>query len=1479
MADAQTATDNNGQYAFTGLRSGTYSVEISGFDMDEVGFGSVSSSATVGVGESKIISFDGTYLRTAGIMGQVSVEGVGLAGVTVSLAGEGEEGTTTTDAGGLYAFSKLKAGDYSVAISGYDTDDHEFATTSMNVTVALGETANVPFDGTLLRTSGISGRVSVEGMGLDDVEVALTGAATATTMTANGGQYAFAGLAEGTYVLNMTNPDADAYTFEMTSANVVLGDSESNITNFEGTHTRTASVSGVLFIDEVMQDKMLTTGEPSITAALAPLVEHKLLDPMVLAGLLTHAKVMLRGPDLNTMTEVAILPDGSFTTGAALQAGSYQVELPANNEMVAAALAAAGVAFVGESAVVTVAAGGMETVNFPFRITMQTIGVGAVMGSAEMVSDPPLPVAGVTLALFPTAQDAAAGTNLLGMGTKTGETGMAGFTFARADDTSPGSDDTDNIVFVRVVDAGHEDLMVSDRDIIEVQYPGIARVHGAPTTVRFQNVAVNFQFWIKNDADARGGDVLVDGWHTQVFMGEVTDESMPLMMPDPEDDTKMVNLTMPSESSEDDDGMQGRVMVSYRVTPDQLPATFNVALRPDTDDWQQPMAMGETWNEVGDGLTYEHTGFELPALNTHDENDLNLKLGQAPARVTFTTQKLTVGVYREADDEPGFSDFQSRVSEGDHRPAAGVAAQLSVSVMVSASGRRGLEVYDEWDHDGDPDTDPVDATMNGLTGGMATFANLPADMDFTVQFNEGDDRVAVGGPDSRSDRVQAYGADVELGMSTGAFGDMSGAGPEVELCPLTTDTRPSSLGDDDSDCATFAYQWNTGSITGKVTQNVKDLDVTIEADTDLHSEAPPETKTNTTGAFRWSGVQDGVYTVAVASSDDYNVTPTTPTSDRVNVYHDEFGEKDANDDTDYVGKAGDDHAQFSATKLRLSIKGYAANVSHEKNQVVRGDETYEGAELELYKFKASATADIKKTGPLLATATVGPDGLYEFNDLDDEGKYVIEAANTADYEMLTTGPDVYYKDDGIAARTYGDVEEDELTLPYWDYENSEGKELSSGPHRIDPDDPTSPTFTFHNFVLLHGDGEFSGHVIEARREAEGIALDLNRCETFVKENAAAEDPVKADCKRVERTFVRQIEDVDSRNRWEFTSLREGYYVTNIAGSSHNRAKWDDDGIDDDAVNCEGTAATTAGDRTNATDELCDMARTDDMFGMLEGKRAFNRGAKTFYVYNDRLDDLEDLEGAKIEVEGTTDVALGEGSLGTLDISQVDGTDTGQLTVDAPVTWATRSITITPDIPERATFTAKVTAAGSAATFFSGSGENLDEVTLTLKANATSTVNGGVPEDDLVNTVEVTVTAENGYDDIVYTFPVTQANPVDANLTDLTVGITRGENEAPPVPDFSVTEDEYTSTVPVGTAAGTTMPVYIRATGKPGQLGMVVMHNDKEIDVMDGVDGQHADAHDYKITVAKEGSLKDQRVTIAITSEDGKTFIIEVSLHR
>ena len=240
MADAETATDNDGQYAFTGLRAGDYSVEISGFDSEEVAFEFTSSSAAIGVGEAAIVSFDGIYLRTAGIQGQVSADGQGLAGVTVSLTGgpDNVSETTMTDASGQYAFAKLRAGDYVVGISGYDTDDYEFEATSINVAVALGETANVAFEGMLLRTSGIAGRVSVEGLGLPDITVTLSGADMddKTAMTDASGQYAFAGLAAGDYTVAISGQDMDAYAFDEPSKNVTVGNNESAIVNFEGTY-------------------------------------------------------------------------------------------------------------------------------------------------------------------------------------------------------------------------------------------------------------------------------------------------------------------------------------------------------------------------------------------------------------------------------------------------------------------------------------------------------------------------------------------------------------------------------------------------------------------------------------------------------------------------------------------------------------------------------------------------------------------------------------------------------------------------------------------------------------------------------------------------------------------------------------------------------------------------------------------------------------------------------------------------------------------------------------------------------------------------------------------------------------------------------------------------------------------------------------------------------------------------------------------
>ncbi len=945
MADAQTATDNSGQFAFTGLRAGTYSVEISGFDMDEVGFGSISSSATVGVGESKIISFDGTYLRTAGIMGQVSVEGVGLPNVTVTMTGEGEDETDVTDAGGLYGFSKFKAGTYSIAISGYDPDEVEFASTSMNVSVALGETANVPFDGTLLRTSGISGRVSLDdGTGLDGVEVTLAGAAEATAMTSGGGQYAFAGLAEGTYVVSMTNPDEVAYTFETMSHTVELGDAESAIRNFGGTHTRTASVSGMLFLDEAPRDGMYTANEPAFAKAGIP--------------------IALQGPGVNDLDGTVTLPDGSYAFEGKV-AGDYRV-LVNMTEEVATALAAAGFAFGGRATgeVVTVAAGGSASVNFAFNITHQTITVGAAMGNDDETGDA---VEGVELALYPTAEDAEDGTNMLGEAMMTGEDGMATFNFARADDSGPGSDDTDNLVFVKASELPHADLRVTDNDIIEVEYAGTSRMHAAPAHVRLLNVGVNLQFWIKStDAVSmeRGGDMGLGGWNSEVFMGDPdAEDAKALQKPDPDDDTEMVNATEPTDDGSKVMADKGKAAFSYMLEASDLAdgaVTFHVRA-----GMTQAKAGGEMW-EQSDALMHTHNGLALPDDNEAADNDLG------PIYINFTTQKLTVGVYRETDDESGFSNYQSKVAGGDQRPSDDVSEELMVELMKENSrGRLARYEYKAFDSKGKR-TVEVSNPMS-FAKGLASFKHLPADEEFTVRFHAGSDRAAVVDAESaRNGRdVDTYGDDLGDGASVGAFGDDGGAGPEVRLCPMSSSSK-------DDMCSTFGYQWASGSISGKVTRRgagVSSATVNLEAITNNHS-PDDNTKTNRSGATRgnygFASVQDGEYWVR---------TPATATSKadsaRVAIYHDEEMDDDADDGI--TGTPVMATKNFDVTALRLEIKGYVVNDGHEGDhedpdldEIVRGDEAIAGVELELLTIKKVSTRPTRRTRPSRVTEPPRP---------------------------------------------------------------------------------------------------------------------------------------------------------------------------------------------------------------------------------------------------------------------------------------------------------------------------------------------------------------------------------------------------------------------------------------------------------------------------------------------------------------------------
>ena len=489
-ADESEMTDMGGQFTFSNLRAGEYQLAISGFDTDEYGFSTTSATVKVEHGRTANVPFEGIMLRTAAIMGQVSVEGEGLADVTVSLSGEGESLTTMTDNSGQYAFSDLPAGNFQVGISGYDTDDFSFETTSKNVALALGETATVPFEGILLRTSGISGRVSVEGHGLDSVTVTLSGddlEEDMEVMTDASGQYAIAGLAEGDYTVAISGFDAVAYIFEMTSMDVTLGDDDTQIVNFMGAHARTASVSGMIYADEAAKNDSYDEGENALAA------------PGVVLALV--------GPGILDQTPGATGPDGSFSFGN-LRAGPYQ--------LVVANSAAAGpdVAYGGpaEGYAIILGVGESATQNIPFDITHQTVNFSVTLKHGDKPRGPALP--GATVTLYSDLAGELKITDAM-----TGDAGMASMRIARAGTTG-------NTVYAAVAaPAGSYD---TSGDMQAVMWDPQMTAHAASNNADIVNTMVDFSFGGATvDRGDYGGGNALGGWAVSVTSGDKAVDGAP----------------------------------------------------------------------------------------------------------------------------------------------------------------------------------------------------------------------------------------------------------------------------------------------------------------------------------------------------------------------------------------------------------------------------------------------------------------------------------------------------------------------------------------------------------------------------------------------------------------------------------------------------------------------------------------------------------------------------------------------------------------------------------------------------------------------------------------------------------------------------------------------------------------------------------------------------------------------------------------
>ena len=256
-----TTTDTGGQWNFTGLRAGTYTVSINA-DANLYNFPTTSTTVTVGSGATEIVTAfeNGTEAATSEITVTVNLDGSPEPNWPVSLIGPPDR-TGSTGPSGTVTFNGLPRGSYRVEIGNPDPANFRCTNQSQQVTIAdIGGTGSASFSCVTIDEASIEGRVYADlnkngsfDAGTDmplGIDVTLSGAAS-NTMTSDGsGNYAFGMLESGSYTVGINNPDPDKWIFDFLSSAVTLTAQQNATVNFRAIERRDGVISGDVWYDE-----------------------------------------------------------------------------------------------------------------------------------------------------------------------------------------------------------------------------------------------------------------------------------------------------------------------------------------------------------------------------------------------------------------------------------------------------------------------------------------------------------------------------------------------------------------------------------------------------------------------------------------------------------------------------------------------------------------------------------------------------------------------------------------------------------------------------------------------------------------------------------------------------------------------------------------------------------------------------------------------------------------------------------------------------------------------------------------------------------------------------------------------------------------------------------------------------------------------------------------------------------------------------
>ena len=349
---ATTTTDANGNYSFTGLNDGTYTVQVdktgslADKEQTEDPSGkadSRSQAITFTRSDPDVINVNFGYADDYSIHGLVYRDGdrnethgateKGYANQTVELRDKDGKvvATTTTDENGAYSFSKLPAGDYTVkvvkdgALTNLDqTEDPNSTKDSTSGVISLGndhrtETdvnfgyiANNSINGTIYRDGNRDGKKGDTEGRYSGVTVQLLdkdGKVIGTTTTDKDGKYSFEHLPDGTYSVKVVKDGALTDTDQTGDPDNKLDNASEPITLDEKNPTKgdvdfgyvpNNTIKGTVYRDD-NRDKMINGDEPGLERVSVQLLDE---DGKVLQTLDTDA-------DGNYAFQH--LPDGKYT--------------------------------------------------------------------------------------------------------------------------------------------------------------------------------------------------------------------------------------------------------------------------------------------------------------------------------------------------------------------------------------------------------------------------------------------------------------------------------------------------------------------------------------------------------------------------------------------------------------------------------------------------------------------------------------------------------------------------------------------------------------------------------------------------------------------------------------------------------------------------------------------------------------------------------------------------------------------------------------------------------------------------------------------------------------------------------------------------------------------------------------------------------------------------------------------------------------